>query len=1002
MSATHPDIDTLLTEQPWLRTLARQLARDPNAAADLEQDTWLIALQRPPVDVGRTRGWLRAVAGRLARQSRRLERHRAEREHVASREESLASTADVVAHAELIKRVIDAALRLDEPFRETFLLRYVEGLAPIEISGRMEVPASTVRSRLTRALSRLRAELGEEDAPVLAVNPEARPMAVAPAGLKALLVGTCCLLVVVSAALVAWSAREGSDALANGAPADGMQLASTADLDGSQLGASRSAIGATQGAAVQSPLEGSILAPDGSAVAGAAIAVRLERSGPGQLATRDAQPASGAPAILFETRSDARGAFRVPARVVAKARAAGRRLVALSRAAGFMPADALSDGGAPFALQPEWSVLVRGVVRDARTGDVVPDVEVLYGIDRLRAVTDADGRFDYPGMPAWLDVPVGLHHPDYAIGKHSVDVVGPKPDTFELTLERGIAIDVRFSDQESGAAVPGVALYSAWDGFAYAPADADGRVQVRVLPGTQRLLGEVAGYANFQWRFDAREIGDGARIELPMESLVRACGTVVDEDGASVVGSRIFAYPVEKAPCRAVAGVPGDLLYTQRNERDRAWPPGPAPTDDKGRFEVHLVLSEGPWIVHTRGSQGKAEARLENAVGPLRLIVGPPGQATVRGRIVRAGEAFGAQLRLRLDGHDGPARNIDDEGRFRFRQVAGGEYPLTYDGAVLTQVAVPDGVDVFDIGDVETDALPLLTVRCRTADGEPLADTNVRLRGLGPGASVTPIWGYTDSSGQVRMCLPRAGRYYCTVDAALWHEELTVSQDRVITATVVEHRPRLLRLIDAESRRPVPSDFRLRHSFAWRRPGEQVYRYAVAEQRFDGVTAASMPPGPIELSVRAAWCGYRPLELGSTELAKAVGPEPLDVELRAGLSVDVSLDGGGSEPADVLGDRELFLVHTDEVTLVRTSMTADDRVRAEGSLTSVRFLEPLLELRKLDFSGLGGRARMIGLAPGTYTIVAFDADGSLSSIALEPREFTIVEGTDRVKLRLGR
>ena len=59
-------IDELMLEEPWLRDLARRLARDDDEAEDVVQSTWLAALRRPPVrrDAGRPglRAWLSRVA----------------------------------------------------------------------------------------------------------------------------------------------------------------------------------------------------------------------------------------------------------------------------------------------------------------------------------------------------------------------------------------------------------------------------------------------------------------------------------------------------------------------------------------------------------------------------------------------------------------------------------------------------------------------------------------------------------------------------------------------------------------------------------------------------------------------------------------------------------------------------------------------------------------------------------------------------------------------------
>ena len=62
--------DELLAHAGWLHGLAARLVRDPERAADVVQDTWLVALERPPRGRGAAlRRWLGAVARNLARRA---------------------------------------------------------------------------------------------------------------------------------------------------------------------------------------------------------------------------------------------------------------------------------------------------------------------------------------------------------------------------------------------------------------------------------------------------------------------------------------------------------------------------------------------------------------------------------------------------------------------------------------------------------------------------------------------------------------------------------------------------------------------------------------------------------------------------------------------------------------------------------------------------------------------------------------------------------------------
>jgi hypothetical protein len=74
----------------------------------------------------------------------------------------LPSAAELAARVELQRKLAEAVLALSEPTRSTLVLRYLEGLAPRHIARRQGVPPATVKSRLKRGLSELRARLDRD------------------------------------------------------------------------------------------------------------------------------------------------------------------------------------------------------------------------------------------------------------------------------------------------------------------------------------------------------------------------------------------------------------------------------------------------------------------------------------------------------------------------------------------------------------------------------------------------------------------------------------------------------------------------------------------------------------------------------------------------------------------------------------------------------------------------------------------------------------------------
>src|SRR5205814_3468702 len=99
-SAPPIPLEELVAQREWIARLARALTRDPASADDLEQETWLAAVERPPEDQSRLRGWLGTVMRRAASKHRRGERRRARREGRAARADGGPSTLDLVARVE--------------------------------------------------------------------------------------------------------------------------------------------------------------------------------------------------------------------------------------------------------------------------------------------------------------------------------------------------------------------------------------------------------------------------------------------------------------------------------------------------------------------------------------------------------------------------------------------------------------------------------------------------------------------------------------------------------------------------------------------------------------------------------------------------------------------------------------------------------------------------------------------------------------------------------------
>lgn len=163
-SPDRDDPEALLAHGNYVRGLARELVFDAALARDVEQETWLAALEQTPRDPAATRGWLAAIVRNLARRAwRSSARRRAHEAAGAELERVVPSPEEVLEREELRARVVAAVNALEEPYRAALVLRWLEGHDPREVARRLGVPPETAKTRLKRGLELLRARLDREN-----------------------------------------------------------------------------------------------------------------------------------------------------------------------------------------------------------------------------------------------------------------------------------------------------------------------------------------------------------------------------------------------------------------------------------------------------------------------------------------------------------------------------------------------------------------------------------------------------------------------------------------------------------------------------------------------------------------------------------------------------------------------------------------------------------------------------------------------------------------------
>ncbi len=155
------------TAFPQLKRLVAALGCAHNAE-DILQDVYLIAMQKGPrqPDPLSLRRWLfRVTINRCHLENRKRKLHRkilpklAKWFHQKKQDPSVAQT---IGNSEQHRAVHSALQALDESYKAPLVLKYFHGLNSSQIAEILEIPDSTVRSRLRRARAKLAAALRPE------------------------------------------------------------------------------------------------------------------------------------------------------------------------------------------------------------------------------------------------------------------------------------------------------------------------------------------------------------------------------------------------------------------------------------------------------------------------------------------------------------------------------------------------------------------------------------------------------------------------------------------------------------------------------------------------------------------------------------------------------------------------------------------------------------------------------------------------------------------------
>ena len=128
---------------------------------DLVQDVFLLALRRLPTlrEIGSFGAWLAAIARNLANDYHRRSVPEDQRADDAP-EDDIEHASISADHPGPAAAILDAIRALPDTYRETLILRLVEGMTGPEIAARTGLTHGSVRVTLHRGMQQLRAKLG--------------------------------------------------------------------------------------------------------------------------------------------------------------------------------------------------------------------------------------------------------------------------------------------------------------------------------------------------------------------------------------------------------------------------------------------------------------------------------------------------------------------------------------------------------------------------------------------------------------------------------------------------------------------------------------------------------------------------------------------------------------------------------------------------------------------------------------------------------------------------
>ncbi len=746
--ANHDSILELLDEAPFVARLAQGLCRSGAEADDLVQDTWIEALRRPPAHLGSPRGFLATVVRRQWLRRSRGEARRSVRERASARAEVVGPAEADLERLELQARLLEAVRELPVSQARVVALHYYEQLDTGQIARRLGIPASTVRSRLARAVETLRERMDADTpggrerwmaalAPVGGISMATKGALGASLTMKKWILGVgIVLLSVLGVKLATDGAVPGEQA-----PVGSVAMQSLALEDES-------------GVPIEVPV--AVAAEQRTAVAGREDLPAIAPSEAAELDVRafwsDGEPAVGVRVVLGFRESEVSrqgGQVRVVegdgvARFRGLPAGSSRVMSDRSRQVQFVELVVGERGELDFMLRA--GETLRGRVLDAE-GRAVAGAQI-FGRPALESGSggrqlsraDAGGEFTVRDLG---ETAVVFARAEGYMGSLEIELeeLGRGVDgAMHAELEvwsGGVAFGGRVVDPAGRPVAEARVLLNEADGYGFedgsgrglrmaAPVeivtDADGRFSLLggVRPGSAVLGVQAPGWPALRRTVEVDRSAD-IDLELRLQAGASLVGHVVDASGAPLVGVQIKA------------GAP---------DRQEGFAPGPeelsAVTDGDGLYRID-GLSPGPCTLETRGPSAaagsvRAEFTLEPGLQVRDLQIDP--RPWIRGTVLASTglPRVGISVQARGSSGDSWRARVDDAGAFLFASLQSETYTLKIiDGvradlplATRTDVRPSDAFVDFVLDDSQSDASISGRIDAATRDRFPGLELRVQ------------------------------------------------------------------------------------------------------------------------------------------------------------------------------------------------------------------------------------------------------------------------------------